>query len=97
MALFALWPTTLTFIVAVILIGSRQLGLAILMHDAAHGVLMRTHWLNEWGKPVVLRLPCRRGYDLLSSLPPEAPSLDAAAGRSRSRFVRSLSDHAFEL
>src|ERR1700743_2634615 len=48
MALYALWPNPLTFLAAVILIGSRQLGLAILMHDAAHGVLMRTRWLNEW-------------------------------------------------
>ncbi len=48
MALYALWPNPLTFLAAVVLIGSRQLGLAILMHDAAHGVLMRTHWLNEW-------------------------------------------------
>jgi len=48
MALFAIWPNPLTFIVAVILIGSRQLGLAILMHDGAHGILMKTHSLNEW-------------------------------------------------
>ncbi len=48
MALYALWPNPLTFIIAVIIIGSRQLGLAILMHDAAHGVLMKTRWLNEF-------------------------------------------------
>jgi len=48
MAVYALWPNPLTFIAAVLVIGSRQLGLAILMHDAAHGVLMRTRWLNEW-------------------------------------------------
>jgi fatty acid desaturase len=48
MALYALWPNPLTFLVAVIVIGGRQLGLAILMHDGAHGVLMRTRWLNEW-------------------------------------------------
>jgi fatty acid desaturase len=48
MAVFALWPNPLTFLAAVILIGSRQLGLAILMHDGAHGVLMRTKALNEW-------------------------------------------------
>jgi hypothetical protein len=47
MALFALWPNPLTFIFAVVLIGSRQLGLAILMHDGAHGVLMKTHAWNE--------------------------------------------------
>jgi len=48
MAVYAVWPNPLTFIAAVLVIGSRQLGLAILMHDAAHGVLMRTRWLNEW-------------------------------------------------
>lgn len=47
MILYAIWPNPLTFIVAVILIGSRQLGLAILMHDGAHGVLMRTRTLND--------------------------------------------------
>jgi fatty acid desaturase len=49
MGLYALWPNPLTFIVAVILIGGRQLGLAILMHDAAHGVLMRT---KAWNDPI---------------------------------------------
>jgi fatty acid desaturase len=49
MALYALWPNPLTFLVAVVLIGSRQLGLAILMHDAAHGVLLRT---KAWNDPV---------------------------------------------
>jgi fatty acid desaturase len=48
MAVYAVWPNPLTFLLAVLVIGSRQLGLAILMHDAAHGVLMRTRWLNEW-------------------------------------------------
>ena len=48
MALYAVLPNPLTFVFAVIVIGSRQLGLAILMHDAAHGVLMKTRSLNEW-------------------------------------------------
>lgn len=47
MALYALWPNPLTFLAAVVLIGSRQLGLAILMHDAAHGTFTRTKWLND--------------------------------------------------
>ena len=38
-ALVALWPNPLTFVLAVLVIGSRQLGLAILMHDGAHGAL----------------------------------------------------------
>jgi fatty acid desaturase len=34
-------------VLAVIVLGGRQLGLAILMHDAAHGSLFRRRWLNE--------------------------------------------------
>ena len=46
--LFALWPNPLTFLAAVVLIGSRQLGLAILMHEAAHNALFKTRALNEF-------------------------------------------------
>ncbi len=49
MAVYALWPNPLTFVLAVVIIGSRQLGLAILTHDGAHGVLMRT---KAWNDPV---------------------------------------------
>src|SRR4030088_1257240 len=38
-AMVAVWPNPLTFVLAVAMIGSRQLGLAILMHDGAHGCL----------------------------------------------------------
>ncbi|HEX4534394.1 MAG TPA: fatty acid desaturase family protein [Rhizomicrobium sp.] len=50
MGLYAVWPNPLTFVVTVLVIGSRQLGLAILMHDGAHGVLMRTHndGVSQW-------------------------------------------------
>lgn len=48
LAIFAIWPNPLTFILAVVLIGSRQLGLAILMHEAAHSALFKTRKLNEW-------------------------------------------------
>src|SRR5262245_42266501 len=40
-ALVAFFPNPVTFVLAVMLIGSRQLGLAILMHDGAHGSLSR--------------------------------------------------------
>lgn len=46
-ALFVVWPNVLSFVLAVILIGSRQLGLLILMHDGAHGSLCHTPWLNR--------------------------------------------------
>jgi fatty acid desaturase len=35
----AVWPSTLTFVVAVAVIGSRQLGLLTLMHEASHWLL----------------------------------------------------------
>ena len=46
MAMFAIWPNPLTFIAAVIIVGTRQLGLAIGMHDGAHGVLTKSPSLN---------------------------------------------------
>ncbi len=47
MAVVYAFPNPLTFIIAVMVIGARQLGLAILMHDAAHNALMNTSWLND--------------------------------------------------
>ena len=46
MAGFAIFPHPISFILAVMLIGSRQLGLAVLMHDAAHGALTKSPRLN---------------------------------------------------
>lgn len=43
----AVWPDPLTFTGAVILLGGRHLALAVMMHEAAHGTLFRTRWLNE--------------------------------------------------
>jgi fatty acid desaturase len=40
------WPVTIP--VAVVIIGARQLGLAILLHDAAHGALHPNPKINDW-------------------------------------------------
>lgn len=70
MALFALWPNPLSFVVAVMVIGGRQLGLAILMHDAAHGLLFRRKAVNDgmaqWlcAYPVITDLHLYRPYHL---------------------------------
>lgn len=45
-AMAVVWPLTIPL--AVMIIGGRQLGLAILMHDAAHGALARDLKLNDW-------------------------------------------------
>ena len=70
MALFAWWPNPLTFLVAVVVIGCRQLGLGILMHDAARGLLFSSSRLNElFGQwlcawPVASNLNAYRPYHL---------------------------------
>lgn len=48
MALVAAWPNVLTIALALLLIGTRQLGMAILMHDAAHRALFSSRALNDW-------------------------------------------------
>ncbi|MEP4196543.1 MAG: fatty acid desaturase family protein [Aliishimia sp.] len=69
-AMFGFWPNIVTFVLAVILIGSRQLGLAILMHEAAHNALFKTKALNEFagewlcGRPVLAELAAYRHYHL---------------------------------
>jgi fatty acid desaturase len=70
MALFAWWPNPFTFLLGVMVIGTRQLGLAILMHDAAHGLLFASRrlndsvgtWLCAW--PVFTSLALYRPYHL---------------------------------
>jgi len=48
MALVVWMPNPITFLAAVAVIGGRQLGLAILMHDGAHGVLCENSKLNAF-------------------------------------------------
>jgi fatty acid desaturase len=43
----ARWPHPLTFVAAVVVLGGRHLALAVAMHEAAHGTLFRSRWLNE--------------------------------------------------
>ena len=70
MAFFVAWPNPLSFIVAVVVIGGRQLGLAILMHDAAHRALFKNARLNDTvgaylcGWPVGASLTLYRPYHL---------------------------------
>ena len=47
LAALAVWPNPATFIAVVIILGGRQLALAVAMHEAAHGTLFRTRVLNE--------------------------------------------------
>ena len=70
LAIFSVWPNIFTALLAVMLIGSRQLGLAILMHEAAHNALFKNRKLNEnvgeWicGRPILADLFDYRKYHL---------------------------------
>lgn len=46
-AALAAWPHPATFVLAVIVLGGRQLALAILMHEAAHRTLFERRFLND--------------------------------------------------
>lgn len=66
----ALWPSVLTVLLALIVLGGRQLGLGILMHDCAHNTLFKSRALNQWvGKwlcasPVLVDIDRYRSYHL---------------------------------
>jgi fatty acid desaturase len=109
-ALFALWPNPLTYVLAVMLIGARQLGLAILMHDAAHGALHPNQkvndWVGEWlcASPVGGRLESYRAYHLKHhryTEQPEDPDLALSApfpisrGSFWRKVVRDLTGQTF--
>ncbi|TVS11451.1 MAG: fatty acid desaturase [Gammaproteobacteria bacterium] len=47
-ALAALWPNPLTILLAMLLLGARQLGFGILMHEAGHRLLFRSRAVNDW-------------------------------------------------
>jgi len=48
MALVAHWTHPLTIALALVVIGVRQLGLSVLMHECSHRSLFRRRWLNDW-------------------------------------------------
>jgi fatty acid desaturase len=48
MGLVYAWPNPLTLILALLLIGARQLGIAVLMHDASHYALFENRKLNNF-------------------------------------------------
>ncbi|MEO6028385.1 MAG: fatty acid desaturase, partial [Candidatus Binatia bacterium] len=47
MAMVAHWPNPFTILAALFVIGARQLGMAVVMHEAAHRTLFKQRWLND--------------------------------------------------
>jgi fatty acid desaturase len=66
----AAWPNPFTIVAAIVLIGGRQLGLAVLMHEASHRTLLADRRWNDWAGswlcayPIWTDLFAYRGYHL---------------------------------
>lgn len=64
-------PHPLVFLVGLFVVAGRQLGLAILMHDAAHGLLFKSRWLNDFfgqwfcAVPLGADMPAYRRYHII--------------------------------
>jgi fatty acid desaturase len=104
-ALAIAWPNPVTILVAVIILGARQLGLEVLNHDCAHGVFFRRRRTNEvignWlcGGPVNTNLYRYRDYHLAhhrhagTTDDPDlalAAAYPAPADSLRRKFLRDL-------
>src|SRR5215475_8242521 len=109
-ALVTIWPNPLTWLVAVMIVGTRQLGLAILMHEAAHGGLHANKAINEFvgqwlcAVPVGADLASYRAYHLQHhkfTQQPEDPDLSLSApfpiskDSYRRKAIRDLTGQTF--
>ena len=56
-AVAVIWPNVVTVPLAILIIGSRQHGMAILVHEAAHGVLFSNRKVNDFIGQYVLAAP----------------------------------------
>lgn len=105
----AIWQPLL-IILAIPIIGARQLGLAVLMHEAAHGGLSTNRKINDWvghwlaGAPIGGSLSNYRDYHLSHhkyAQQPEDPDLILSApfpvtrNSLRRKIIRDLTGQTF--
>lgn len=48
LAVMAAWPNPVTILLGIVLLGGRQLGFGVIVHECGHGTLFRTRALNEF-------------------------------------------------
>ena len=109
-AAFIIFPNPLVYAVAFLIIGSRQHGLAILAHDAAHGVMFENKALNERVGKYLLAAPyggdmlAYRHYHLKhhryaqSELDPDLPlsaKFPTTKASLRRKFLRDVTGRTF--
>ena len=96
-----IWPNPLTIIIALFIIGGKQLGCAILMHDASHRALFKSRKLNDFvanwfaGYPIVHDGDRYRPYHLKHHIEtgnPNDPDLNLTVGypAGRASFTRKV-------
>ena len=101
-ALVALWPNVLTVILALIILGAKQLGCAIIMHDTSHYSMFKSRRMNDlignWfgAYPLVHNVQQYRPYHLrhhLATGTDEDPDINLAKGypTTRPSLVRKFS------
>ncbi len=110
LALATYWSNPLTWLLAIIIVGGRQLGLAILMHDGAHGLLHPNRKINnfmgQWltGAATGTDLQAYRTYHLTHhryTQQPEDPDLilskpfPTSAASMRRKIFRDLTGQVF--
>ena len=97
MALVRAGRIPLTIVVALFVIGARQLGMAVVMHEAAHRTLFKQRRLNDWvgnwlaAYPVWAEVGPYRDYHLMHH------AHTGTDRGSRSRPRGAVPDHAREL
>lgn len=70
------WPHPLIYLLAAVIVARTQLALAVMMHESAHGVLLRGQWLNDTigqalaASPLFLSLATYRAGHLKHHLAP---------------------------
>lgn len=101
MALYAAYPHPLVLGAGLFVIAGRQLGMAVLMHDASHGLLFHTRWLNDFagqwlcGAPAGADMYAYRPYHMAhhrNTQQPDDPdlSLSAPFPISRASLARKM-------
>ena len=108
--LFVQFPNPFTFIFAFLIIGTRQHGLSVLMHEAAHGILFKNRPINDWVGQWLLAAPyggdlkAYRKYHLVhhrhtqTELDPDLPlsaKFPVTKQSLRRKFLRDLSGLTF--
>ncbi len=108
--LFILFPNILTFAFAFLMVGSRQHGMAVLMHDAAHGVLFDNPKINDFAGQYLLGaayggdLKAYRKYHLKhhrftqSDQDPDLPlsaKFPVSKASLRRKFIRDITGQTF--